>query len=258
MYNCCSVNCKKTNTCRIKSNITTNCSKLVNIIRAIAVDIFLSIVIATKYWMRPMPHKSASASNAQITFFVHGYAHNSSAWSHWKKQISSHPVGEVRYITLKGSFQSIEVYSKQIQDEITKHHAGRKIQLVGHSMGGLVATHAAHALSQQAESPKVHKIVTIGTPFKGSPLSCFGLGKNAREMSSQSLFLNALQQKYTTLKELGTTFYHVASIADPLVPEDRALPKNADMQKTLILKDAGHVELLHLKSVKDFTLKALL
>ncbi len=44
----------------------------------------------------------------------------------------------------------------------------RDMLLVGHSRGGLVARHAAELVAQAGSPPRVH-VVTLGTPFKGSP-----------------------------------------------------------------------------------------
>lgn len=65
---------------------------------------------------------------------------------------------------------------------------GRRVALVGHSMGGLIA----RAYLRRHGSARVACVVTLGSPHHGSALAPFGYGENARQMRRTAQWLGAL------------------------------------------------------------------
>lgn len=67
-------------------------------------------------------------------------------------------------ISYHSLMQSIDAHSKRLNDYLTKHHdPNTPINLVGHSLGGLVIRHFLANFKWQ-----VHRCVTLGTPHQGS------------------------------------------------------------------------------------------
>jgi len=67
------------------------------------------------------------------------------------------------------------------------HRVHDTIVVVGHSMGGLVAEHAA------AHGAPIDALVTIGTPHRGHSLSRFGPLPVMREMATNSPYLRSVE-----------------------------------------------------------------
>lgn len=76
--------------------------------------------------------------------------------------------GHTVFITEVPSFNSIQVRGDILIDQIEEIRAitGKsKVNLIGHSMGGLDARYAAHVLG----SSKIASVTTMGTPHRGAP-----------------------------------------------------------------------------------------
>lgn len=130
----------------------------------------------------------------------------------------------------------IEAIFKQVNE--------RKIILVGHSMGGLIATRLA-TLAQKYNF-KVEHVVTIATPFNGAPLiSCLSdHPPRYQQMSEGSNFLRNLQNEAYQLEKMGaTTFYSIGSTMDPMVPNYSSIFAS-DPRNQYIYKYLGHYALV--------------
>ena len=132
--------------------------------------------------------------------------HNSSVCNNlWNKKIS---VRTTYYVDYNGEFndrESIEVYAERLSnviDIVKKCTNSSKVNLIGHSMGGLVIREYA-----RNNNENVNKIITIATPNKGVQKEYLG-GLNSlcgefryeediecREMQVNSEFLRKLNEK---------------------------------------------------------------
>jgi len=87
-----------------------------------------------------------------------------------------------------------EAVAKKCQEMVIE--SGRPVALVGYSMGGLIA---ALAVQEYGAAELVDTIITLGSPFRGTPLAKIAgavLGKqypSLRQMSPKSDFLKALE-----------------------------------------------------------------
>lgn len=194
---------------------------------------------------------------------IHGYLHNQAAWLWFKRTLKLDPeVGPIFTLNLCPPFASLTVYAELLQNriaEILKETGQSQIILIGHSMGGLVASFYNEFIANPNE---VLKVITLGAPFQGTKLVALGMGENVMEMSPQSLFLNQLNEKMQNSK---TPYYYVASKIDNIVvPWQSALPfhlaeewqPNLSANNVLVLEDHGHLRLLIsqqvLNQVKDW------
>lgn len=90
----------------------------------------------------------------------------------------------------------IEEFSEQLKNKIIQH-GYKKIILMGHSRGGLVAAHYAEYLAQDMDVA-IKAIFTIGTPFGGSELAYGPLSwvsESIKQMQPGSQFLSDLAVK---------------------------------------------------------------
>jgi triacylglycerol lipase len=123
---------------------------------------------------------------------VHGYQCNSALW--WWLVARLRAAGfAAEAIDLEPAFAGIDWYADQLHRQIEaciQDTGSETVQLVTHSMGGLVA----RAYLKQYGSRRVGKLITLACGHHGTRIARLGLGKNAREMEPGSAWLAALEE----------------------------------------------------------------
>ena len=124
--------------------------------------------------------------------FVHGFVCNRGIWLPWMRRLRREGVPYVS-VNLEPVFGSIDQYLPLVSDAVHRAHAltGRPPVLVCHSMGGLVA----RAWRAAEPDTAVHKVVTIGTPHRGTWLGRFSRVANGRQMRQDGEWLVALHRR---------------------------------------------------------------
>lgn len=183
---------------------------------------------------------------------IHGYLDTPLTWWWFRRKLgtSRHPVYTV---ALQPKLESITSISACVADQLTKiieKTGATSFHLVGHSMGGLVATY----FTRHFAGPKqVLSVTTIGSPFAGTHLARLAHGKNAREMRRRSLFVNQLSKHFA---ELTTRTLQVASQTDNVVSPWQSAVVDSACAKKVVLEDVGHMALLFdsrvVRAVNDF------
>lgn len=88
-------------------------------------------------------------------------------WTPWLAELAANPRFEV-WVFRYPTFYSVTQSALRLKNAIASRFANREVVLVGHSMGGLVsATYMVNFPAQE----HVRELVTLGTPFWGSPLA---------------------------------------------------------------------------------------
>ena len=124
--------------------------------------------------------------------FVHGYFHNRSAFFPLRWYLRRRGLGHLYDINLRPRLGRIEDYAPQLSlriSEILKETGEDKIDLIGHSMGGLVCRYYIQELGG-----RVDKLITLATPHQGTEVARLGPGENARQMVPGSPLLKRLNQ----------------------------------------------------------------
>jgi triacylglycerol lipase len=138
------------------------------------------------FWRQPFrwrsePDSLSAADGKRGIVFVHGFVCNRGFWNPWMRRLrgTGHPFAAVN---LEPIFGSIEQYVHIIDDaviRVTQASGGMKPLVVCHSMGGL----AARAWLRAGDgASRVHHIVTIGSPHRGTWLGRFSHTPNGRQM----------------------------------------------------------------------------
>lgn len=166
--------------------------------------------------------------------FIHGFVCNRGFWTPWLEELRrlGHPFVAVN---MEPVFGSIDQYVDVIEDAVERvtRVTGRPPVLVCHSMGGLAARAWMRAKSGD---PRVHHVITIGSPHHGTWLGQFSRTRNGRQMRLQSDWLRLLGAPAATHK--FTCWY---SNCDNIVfPAATAMLEGADNRLVL---GAAHVEL---------------
>lgn len=123
--------------------------------------------------------------------FVHGFVCNRGFWNPWLKRLrgTGHAFAAVNLEPVLGS---IDHYSQIIDAAVraVTHASGLPPLLVCHSMGGL----AARAwLRDFSSSSRIHRVVTIATPHRGTWLARYSRIRNGQQMAIGSQWLRSLE-----------------------------------------------------------------
>ncbi|MBX3625960.1 MAG: alpha/beta fold hydrolase [Rhizobacter sp.] len=146
-------------------------------------------------WQQPFrsrrepDHLPATPSRRGVVL-VHGFVCNRGFWNRWMPQLRAQGVPFIA-VNLEPVFGTISDYVPIIEDAVQRleHSTGQAPVLVGHSMGGL----AIRAWYAASGAGRVHRIVTIGSPHRGTWLARFGSTQNAREMALGTDWQKALE-----------------------------------------------------------------
>lgn len=214
---------------------------------------------AVFYWRQPFRANEIPdqlAPPAQVTgrrgvVFIHGFFCNRGFWTPWLRCLQGQGHAFVA-VNLEPVFGSIDGYAPQIEDAVHRvtRATGLAPLLVCHSMGGLAAR--AWLRLMKAES-RVHHVVTIGTPHRGTWLARFGLGSNGRQMRLQSGWHAELDEGMPPGRHALFTCWY--SNCDNIVfPASSATLAGAN---NVLVHGAAHVQLAFLPQVMTATLALL-
>jgi pimeloyl-ACP methyl ester carboxylesterase len=118
------------------------------------------------------------------------------------------------------------------------------VDVVGHSLGGLVATYLLKALDR---GRRVRRVITLGTPHRGTPAALFGalvLGVFSRAIWQMIPGSPLLRELSRLPVPSGSEVVAVASDADHLVPAVFARPQLMPRLRCAAVSGLGHVEFL--------------
>ncbi len=183
--------------------------------------------------------------------FIHGFFCNRAFWTPWLKRLRSSGHAFVA-VSLEPVFASIDDYVPQIEAAVTQvtEATGMPPLLVCHSMGGLAARAWLKAMQSEA---RVHQVVTIGTPHKGTWLARFGRGTNGRQMRLLSDWQAQLDHGMPAGRHALFTCWY--SNTDNIVfPASTATLPGADNR---LVRGAAHVQMAFLPRIVVDTLARL-
>ena len=118
------------------------------------------------------------------------------------------------------------------------------VDIVGHSMGGLVA---AYLLKHLDGSRRVRRVVTLGTPYRGTPAAVAGallFGFTSRAIWQMTPGAPLLRELEAAPVPRGSELTSIGAQLDRVVPERRTLLEPSTRQRNFTIASANHVELL--------------
>lgn len=201
-------------------------------------------------------HLPAGPASRPPVIFVHGLYHNRTAWFFYLRWFRRWGWRHLKAITLRGKFRSVSEHATTLAravDEVLRETGSSRVDLVGHSMGGLVIrTFLAEAPNHGA----VRRIVTLGTPHAGSKLAVFALGKAGRDLLPGSPFLSALNAPGVQVPGDGH-LYALYSIVDNMVlPNESAIAQGKGVT-SLEAGPVNHVGLLFSRRTAELVRQCL-
>ena len=180
--------------------------------------------------------------------FIHGFFCNRGFWAPWLQKMQGSGHAHVA-VSLEPVFSSIDSYVPMIDEAVRRvtEATGVPPLMVCHSMGGL----AARAwLKTMKSEDRIHHVVTLGTPHRGTWLARFSRAANGREMQLSGAWQQALDADMPPHRNALFTCWY--SNCDNIVfPCSTATLPGADNR---LVYGAAHVQLAFLPEIMRATL----
>jgi triacylglycerol lipase len=169
---------------------------------------------------------------------VHGYAMNRANFLPLAARLAKAGLGPIlgfEYWTLGRTASAARRLGVYV-DEVRAATGADQVDLIGHSMGGVVAR---YYVQLGGGDGAVRNLITIGSPHAGTDVSAIGIGRPARELFFGSTLLERLR---TARLPAQTQITVIWSRNDALVPGARQarLPGVDE----IVFDDLGHLSLL--------------
>ena len=141
----------------------------------------------SRRWPDRLP---ASARGRRGLLLVHGFVCNRGLWNPWLAQLTRLDIPFVA-VNLEPVFGSIDEYAPVLEAAARRleEATGLEPVVVAHSMGGLAVRYWLAGCGGVA---RVHHVITIGTPHRGTWLARFALSMNGTQMRLASPWHSAL------------------------------------------------------------------
>jgi triacylglycerol lipase len=188
-------------------------------------------------------HLPRTSRGLRGVVFIHGYVCNRALWNPWMKRLRKLDRACVA-VSLEPVFAGIDDYVAQVERAVSRVEAATGLApiIVAHSMGGLVArawlgSRAAHRRSDG--TAEAARLITIGTPHRGTWLARAAIAASARQMRVDSAWLGGLAGgEPPTLPNLITSWW---SECDQIVyPPPTAVYPGSEARQ---LRGVGHIAL---------------
>jgi triacylglycerol lipase len=215
-----------------------------------------SILFPFERWLVPQSPAMAAAGRGTPLLLIPGFACNRGYWWLFIRWLRAAGIGPVYAVSLEPLFGSIDENARRLGAQIEALCAATgapKVILIGHSMGGVTARAYLH----HAGAARVERIVTLGSPHRGTVLTqgLEALGANLREMSIDSAWgaaLNAHEQRPCPVPIAALITPH----DDIVAPQDSCILRYPNA-RNLYLPGVGHLEMVLSRVTLRATLAAL-
>lgn len=191
---------------------------------------------------------------------IHGYACNSGYWHGMSAALRKADISHYA-VSLEPVFGAIDDYVPILRDavdELCRDAGTDQVVILAHSMGGL----AARAYLRADGDRRVAKLITLGSPHRGTGLANFGLGSNSQQMrwtgtaqqGQSCAWLNSLNacENETRLAKFVSIYSCHDNIIAPQVSSELKGAKN------IAIKGVGHVALAYTPLVQQYVIAEIL
>jgi triacylglycerol esterase/lipase EstA (alpha/beta hydrolase family) len=185
------------------------------------------------------------------TLLLHGLFVNRACWFWFRFRLKQHGCENIVTINLSG-FHSEEVLTELLSKKIDelRHRLGvNKVNLVGHSMGGIIAR---NYVQRRGGQDKVDRLIFLGTPHQGSKLTPFSFMPLGKLLMPGSDFLNRLNNEPAPT---GVRAINIYTRKDNMVLPNTSAQLAWGTQ--IELDDMGHTSLIYRAAAIDAAAAAL-
>lgn len=195
------------------------------------------------WWILGASYQSSVEGAGEATggrhpvILLHGFGMNRTNWLWLGRRLAARGIGPL-YGTTYFSPQSVRRSALALRDfieHVLEREDARRVDIVAHSLGGVVARYYIERLSG---AKRVGRLVTIASPHRGTLLGRLGVVPSARELTAGSRLLDDLGTPRP-----GVAYTSIWSRADNVVvPADSASIAPAGEDR--VFDDLGHLSLL--------------
>ncbi|MEZ4368857.1 MAG: alpha/beta fold hydrolase [Kofleriaceae bacterium] len=192
--------------------------------------------VARPLGFAPLP--GATGRGPRPIIVLHGFAMNRANFWLLARRLARAGLGPIvgfEYWTLGRTSTAARELARFV-DEVRAATGAAEVDLIGHSMGGLVGR---YYVGLGGGDGVVKHLVTIGSPHGGTEMSRFGVGRAAKELMLGSALLARLAAAPAPTTTRLTAIW---SRADALVPGSEEA--RLDGAEELVFDDLGHLSLL--------------
>jgi len=201
-----------------------------------------SVDDAREAFERHVPRSKQRGSH--LVVLLHGYGGKATRMSPLRDAVREAGM-RAEVVQYPSLFRTIDETASSIVDLVeasaAAHGQVQTVSMVGFSMGGLVASQAMRRLNDRRDSPKIGRLVTIGTPHGGSriadlfkPLTFLG-GPNVSELAHSS------RQAFGHLKGLRVPVGVVAGVGHSRRRASGRSPKSSTGRFGFCADDIGDI-----------------
>ncbi|MBK9032537.1 MAG: alpha/beta fold hydrolase [Myxococcales bacterium] len=203
----------------------------------------LALSAARPLGFLPLPGRSTQGPRPII--LLHGYAMNRANFIVLARRLAAAGLGPVlgfEYWTLGKTGSAARRLARYV-DEVCAATGAVEVDLIGHSMGGVVGR---YYVTLGGGDARVANLITLGSPHSGTDVSAIGLGAPTKELFLNSTLIQRLDAAPRPSHSRMTVIW---SRSDALVPGARHA--RIDGVDEVLYDDLGHLSLLTDRRVAD-------
>ena len=191
------------------------------------------------------PVEASTESTTRPVLLVHGFAGTTSSWTLVAHTLSARGL-TVEAMSYPPLGTSVERLAERLVAEVERilcKTGADKVHLVGHSLGGVVI---AQAVADRRLSGRVGTVITLGSPFGGSPWA--GVLPFVEIVRALRPGSPVLRQVASAPMPDGVRWLSVTAALDIIVPGMRSVPSHAQAE-TITFDGVGHLGMLFNRQV---------
>lgn len=174
---------------------------------------------------------------------VHGYFHNRSAFLAMSRTLRRAGFSYVHTMNYNPLSAGMPALAERLGEEVQRvldATGAEQVQIVGHSMGGIVARDYVQSFGGDEH---VDTVITLGSPHRGTHAARLGMGPAVKELTPGSAFLRRLEEG---ARPSGVRWISYYSDLDAMVlPSSSAKLVHPALKAVNIkTRDTGHLSLL--------------
>jgi pimeloyl-ACP methyl ester carboxylesterase len=185
-------------------------------------------------WTRGQKRKTPRREDQRTVVFVHGYLANPSIFYPVRAYLRARGLRQVLFFDYRSTDGVVEG-ARRLKEYLRKHVRGGRIDLVCHSMGGVVGR---VYLQELGGHRRVDRCITLATPHRGTYNAYWIPSRVGRELRPDSALIERLSASRKV--SAGVRFTSIAAGSDNIVIP-RVFSAN---EKTVRIPDVGHLGLL--------------
>lgn len=216
---------------------------------------FHGITQPLRYIFDRIPPRKVPDSRPPI-LFVHGWSSGSHAFMFISRYLKQKGFKNIYTMTYRPVMANSERLARKVAErinEVLKETRAEKVNVIAHSMGGVLTRYAIKNLDAEE---KINMLISIGGPHLGTRVAAFmPYGRNTLELFYESDFMETLAAGGLTPGDVE--YVSIYSAFDNfIIPQESA--DLGEVAKNYRLSFHGHLRMLYSRKVNRIILEALM